>query len=107
MAANVIEFEYFNGDILCSRVRANFTTQQVEAVDMPNISILNTVFGENNPTIFALLDFFESRCWDETIGNNRQLLDVVGLQKYDALDIVKRTNGKMSDDNQWIKWIQK
>ena len=66
-------------------------------------NILHRPFGRNNsPTMQDLEDFLESRCFPKARANCKQLLNDLGLQAYDPLDICIATHGRQWDDYNWI-----
>ena len=50
--------------------------------------------------------FFEEHCVPEHRANLRQILDYYGLDKYDAYEICRKTNGVMVDAPYRIEWKQ-
>ena len=48
--------------------------------------------------------FFEEHCVPEHRANLRQILDYYGLEKFDAYEICRRTNGVMADMPYRIEW---
>jgi len=102
-------FEYYDGDILCSKVWADFDKQQVRVENYNDVPIYKTVFGLREPSIENLLDFFEDRCFDKGRQDLPELNRSLGIthDMYNAAEVVKVTNGKTTEDFQWIKWIEK
>lgn len=54
-------------------------------------------------TLEGLGDFLKSRCFPETRGNAKQLLEYLGLTEYSVLAIVMKTRGVQNDDFYWIR----
>lgn len=82
---------------------ADFTD---ESLCIENYTEDNTkkAFGINeNPDWDDFCEFLESRCIPKTSSGIKEYLRVLGLYEYDALEIVKLTNGKMSEDNFILK----
>jgi len=48
--------------------------------------------------------FFEEHCVPEHRANLRQILDYYGLEKFDAYELCRRTNGVMVDMPYRIEW---
>ena len=49
-------------------------------------------------------EFVESRCFDESRADKRELLEAFGLSEYNPWKIVKITHGRMWDDFMWLKF---
>ena len=90
---NILEFDFLYMDMLCTSVKANFTTGVVERVDYVNEPIL-TVFGKLEPNIDNLLLFFQERVFPNTRPDTYDMLEFMGLKEYNPLDICKKTHGK-------------
>lgn len=100
---NILEFEFLYKDMICSRVRANFTTGVVESKDYVDELIL-TVFGKQEHNIDNLLLFFEERVFPSSRPDTYEMLEVMGLKEYNPLDICKKTHGKCLGDELWIRF---
>lgn len=94
---------YYDNDTLCTRICADFTDKQlaIKNEDVPN---LHRAFGVNEtPTWDDLMSFLEDRCIPRQRDGLQYYLDELGLDEYDPLAIVLRTEGKMAEDHQWLK----
>ena len=49
------------------------------------------------------MDFLEERCIPKERDGIREYLEAIGLNEYDPLEIIKKTKGKMAEDDQWIE----
>ena len=47
--------------------------------------------------------FLEDRCIPRSRAGLREYLEAIGVDKYDPLEIIQKTEGRMSEDNQWLK----
>lgn len=62
-------------------------------------------FGkELNPTWWEYKHFLESRCFPANRANAKDILKLLGLDKYDPDKIVRITNGVMNDDFIWLRY---
>ena len=34
----------------------------------------------------------------------REYLEAIGVEEYSPIEIIKKTSGRMAEDNQWLKW---
>ena len=99
----ILQFFYYDGDILCSLVAADFTDQTLCAENYVS-DVIKTAFGNNEvPTWNDFKNFLEERCIPRARAGLREYLEALGLDEYDPLEIIKKTSGRMAEDNQWIK----
>ena len=50
--------------------------------------------------------FLEERCIPRQRDGIREYLGVLGLDEYDPWEIIKRTKGRMAEDQQWIEVVE-
>ena len=94
---------YFNGETLCSKIAAD-TVDQTLCVENYSSEVVKTAFGNNLlPTWDDFQDFLEERCIPRDRAGVREYLEVLGLDAYDPLQIIKKTSGRMAEDQQWLK----
>lgn len=65
---------------------------------------VNNPFRMPEPKIIDAMEFIESRCFPETRGNCKELLERLGLDYYSPTAITKITRGLMMDDYMWIRY---
>jgi hypothetical protein len=68
---------------------------------------LNLPFGfvsDRNVTRRTVDEFFERHCVPEYRANIGEFLDYYGLERYDAFEICRLTNGVMADNCAFIEW---
>ena len=94
---------YYDNDTLCTRICADFTDKQL-AIKNNDVSNLHRAFGVNEvPSWDDFMAFLEDRCIPRQRDGLRYYLDELGLDEYDPLAIVLRTEGRMAEDHQWLK----
>ena len=99
----LLQFFYYDGDILCSLIAADYTDQTLCAENDVS-DVIKTAFGNNEaPTWDDFQNFLEERCIPRARAGLREYLEALGLDKYDPLEIIKKTSGRMAEDNQWIE----
>jgi len=95
--------EFFDGDILCTTIYSDFTDETLTAenhVDNP----VKTAFGNNAlPTWEDFQAFLEERCIPRGRAGLREYLDVICVGEYNPIEIIGKTDGRMAEDNQWLK----
>lgn len=99
----VVKYEYYDKDVLCSTIVCDFTSKTV-LVKNHTEDILKTAFGVNlSPTWDDFTEFLEERCVPRTRENVDLILENMDLTEYDPVKIVEITQGRMAEDNQWLK----
>ena len=99
----LVKYEYYDKDILCSTIVCDFTSKAV-LVKNHTEDILKTAFGVNlSPTWDDFTEFLEERCVPRTRENISLFLESMDLTEYDPIRIVEITQGRMAEDNQWLK----
>ena len=100
----LVKFEFYDGEILCTKIIADFTDETL-SVENTTEHIVKTAFGKNEvPTWDDFLNFLEERCVPRSRSGIREYLEAIGAEEYNPLEIIKKTNGRMAEDNQWLKW---
>ena len=102
-ADNIKEYRFYDGDTLCSVIKADFATKQVSVKNYVD-SVLDTAFGVNlNPTWSDFIDFLADRCIPRTRCGLSYYLDAVGVPEYDPVQLVEKTHGRMAEDHKWLE----
>lgn len=100
----LMKLEFYDGEILCTRIVADFTDKTL-SVQNTTERIVKTAFGKNEvPTWEDFQNFLEERCVPQSRSGIREYLETIGVESYKPLEIIKKTNGRMAEDNQWLKW---
>lgn len=100
---HAILLSFYNGDTLCTRICADYTDRTVAAENY-TADIVKTAFGRNcNPSWGDFENFLEERCVPRQRSGIREYLDALGLDMYDPIQIIAKTEGRMAEDDQWIK----
>ncbi len=73
-------------------MRLNFYTIRTEIYVS---DVVKTAFGNNKlPTWNNFMDFGEERCIPKERTDIREYLEIIGVAKYNPLEIIKKTKGK-------------
>ena len=84
-------------------IYANFQTKEI-TIENKTDRILDTAFGVNqNPTWSDFEDFLESRCFPRTRDRVKMVLKDIGIDYYDPLQIIRKTEGRMAEDNMYLE----
>ena len=87
----------------CSDIDVNFLDRKIRVRNYTD-DPLHRAFGVlTDPTWNDFEDFLEYRCFPNTRGDAKRLLNQLGVDSYDPLQIIEKTRGKITDDNMWIK----
>ena len=99
----VVKYEYFDKDILCSTIICDFTDKTLR-VENHTDYLLKTAFGIlEKPNWNDFLEFLEERCVPRTRENLGMILNELELETFDPIAIVDKTQGRMAEDLQWLK----
>ena len=99
----VVKYEYFDKDALCSTIICDFTDKVLRVQNHTNY-LLKTAFGIlEKPNWNDFLEFLEERCVPKTRENIGLILDELELDIFDPIAIVDKTQGRMAEDLQWLK----
>lgn len=99
----LMKLDYYDGERLCTVIVADFDEKRIVAENRTD-QIVKTAFGNNEtPTWEDFLAFLEERCVPRARAGIREYLDEIGVERYEPLEIVKRTSGRMAEDDQWLK----
>lgn len=98
--------EYMDGDKLSTRIEADLKTRTVRIVNYTD-KLISRAFGViENPTWTNFEEFLESRCMPRTRDKLKWQLRELNLDRYDPLLICKKTQGRMADDDMWIRFVE-
>lgn len=100
---SLLKLLYFDGDNLCTTIIAD-ETEHVLRVENYTDRVIKTAFGNNlAPTWEDLQHFLEERCIPRARAGLREYLEAIGVEEYDPIEIIKKTEGRMAEDDQWIR----
>lgn len=100
---DVGEIKFFNKTGLCTCICADFTDKTLVAENYTD-NIVKTAFGNNDcPDWNDFMNFLEERCLPKSRAGIREYLETIGVAEYDPMEIIKKTAGRMAEDEQWIE----
>ena len=92
----------YSGPLLCARIAADETAKKLRVENLVS-DFLKLPFGNNqNPSWEDYLHFLESRCIPRTRAGLREYLETIGVDLYDPLEIIRKTQGRMAEDDTWL-----
>ena len=103
---DLLVLHYYDGETLCTRICADRTARRL-AIENKTADVLSTAFGvDQNPNWEDLTAFLESRCIPRQRDGLQHYLTRLGLERYDPLEIIRKTEGRMAEDDCWIKIVE-
>ena len=94
---------FYNGDRLCTTIYADFTDKNLVAENHVNDPV-KTAFGNNSFAAWGdFQNFLQERCIPKERAGLREYLEALGLDEYDPIEIIRKTGGRMAEDQQWIE----
>lgn len=97
---------YYDGETLCTKICLDRTSRRL-VIENETDDILSTAFGVNQtPNWEDLMTFLESRCIPRQRDGLKYYLAQLGIEKYDPMEIIRKTAGRMAEDSCWIKIVE-
>lgn len=94
---------YYNLDTVCTIIDVDIISQRVSIKNYTD-NLLYRAFGRNeHPTYAEYEEFLRSRCFPEERDKMKLMLRELDIPFYDPLMIIEKTDGRMAEDNFWIK----
>ena len=99
----LLRLDYYNFNNLCTTIIADYTDKIIKVKNHTDDIVL-TAFGvKSNPDWQDYSEFLEDRCIPRTRAGLQDYLDAWKIDEYNPLDIIRKTEGRMAEDHQWIK----
>ena len=97
---------YMDPDGLCTVINVDYKAHTVKIENKTDF-LLHRAFGVNeNPTWEDYEAFLRNRCFPETRDKMKLILKKLDLDFYDPLEIIRKTQGRMAEDSQWIEFVE-
>lgn len=98
----ILLLSYYDDKTLCTKIAADYNEKTICAENFVT-NVLRTAFGNNQePTWEDYLLFLEERCIPKSRAGLRDYLAEIGVDAFDPLEIIKKTAGRMAEDQQWL-----
>ena len=98
-----LRLKYMYKQYLCTVIDVDEINQKVSIHNYTN-NLMFRAFGINEkPSFDDFNEFLKSRCFPETRDKIKLVLKDLGIPFYDPLLIIKKTEGRMAEDDFWIK----
>lgn len=99
----LLKLEYYNFDKLCTTIIADYTDKKIKIQNHTENNLYTAFGAKQSPGWQDYSEFLEDRCIPKTRAGLQKYLDQIGVEEYDPLEIIKKTNGRMAEDNQWME----
>ena len=98
-----IRLWYMHNQTVCTIIDVNEMQKKVEIVNYTD-NIMFRAFGRVEKPDFQMYEeFLRSRCFPETRDKMKLVLKDLNLPFYDPFMIIEKTEGRMAEDNFWIR----
>lgn len=98
-----IRMLYMCKQMICTVIDIDMMEQKIAIKNYTN-NLLYRAFGVNeNPTYKDFEEFLKSRCFPETRDKLKLVLNDLNIPFYDPFLIIEKTEGRMAEDDFWIK----
>ena len=88
----------------CTIIDVDFLNKRIK-IENRTKDLLHRAFGViEKPTWDDFEYFLQERCFPETRGNAKAILKDLQLTDYDTLQILEKTQGRMAEDDLWLKF---
>lgn len=100
-----LRLRYCYGRCICTLIDVDFLNQTVKIFNRTD-DILSRAFGVlENPTWDDFQYFLESRCFERDRADIKDILKTMGLDSYDPLQMVEKTQGRTYDDGMHLEFV--
>ena len=98
-----IRLYYMYKQTICTVIDVNEMQRKIQIYNYTD-NVMFQAFGVNEePTYEEYLEFLESRCFPESRDKMKLILKDLNLPFYDPFMIIEKTEGRMAEDEFWIK----
>ena len=94
---------YMEDNRVCTIIDVDERNRRIKIYNYTNDNISRAFGKEEHPTFEDYEEFLESRCFPRTRDKMKLMLRELDLPFYDPFMIIEKTEGRMAEDNYWIK----
>ena len=99
-----LRMTYMCHDSICTIIDVDFFNRQIKIKNYTSDLLLRAFGVIEQPDWDDFEYFLADRCFPPTRGNVKSILKSLGLTDYDPLQIIEKTEGRMAEDDMWIKF---
>lgn len=98
-----VRLYYMHNDKICTLIDVDECNRNVSIKNYVDHLMFRAFGVVENPNYDDYLEFLESRCFPRTRDKMKLVLEDIGLPFYDPFMIIEKTEGRMAEDDFWIK----
>ena len=98
-----LRLKYMHKDILCTVIDVDEVEKKIEIRNYVKNTMFRAFGINTEPEYEDYEEFLESRCFPKTRDKMKLELKKLGLSFYDPIMIIEKTEGRMAEDDFWIK----
>lgn len=98
-----IRLWYMHNQNVCTIIDVNEINREVKITNYTDNLIFRAFGVEENPDYKRYEEFLESRCFPESRDKMKLILKDLDLPFYDPFMIIEKTEGRMAEDDFWIR----
>ena len=103
----VMRLDFMYKQKVCTEIYVDFEHKQIKIINRTN-DIMKRAFGVNEkPTWEDFESFLEERCFPNSRALKKTILQRIGMDSYDPLQILEMNKGRTAEDNQYINFTRK
>ena len=103
----VMRLDFMYKQKVCTEIYVDFENKQIKIINRTN-DIMKRAFGvKENPTWEDFESFLEERCFPNSRAMKKTILQRIGVDSYDPLQILEMNKGRTAEDNQYINFTRK
>lgn len=103
----VMRLDFMFRQKVCTEIYVDFANKQIKIINRTD-DIMKRAFGVNeNPTWEDFESFIEERCFPNSRALKKTILQRIGVDSYDPLQILELNKGRTAEDNQYINFTRK
>ncbi|MBQ2980564.1 MAG: type II toxin-antitoxin system MqsA family antitoxin [Lachnospiraceae bacterium] len=98
-----VRLYYMHNDKICTLIDVDEHNRQVSIKNYVDHLMFRAFGIVENPKYEDYLEFLESRCFPRTRDKMKLVLEELNLPFYEPFMIIEKTEGRMAEDDFWIK----
>ena len=103
----VMRLDFMFRQKVCTEIYVDFANKQIKIINRTD-DIMKRAFGVNeNPTWEDFESFLEERCFPNSRALKKTILQRIGVDSYDPLQILELNRGRTAEDNQYINFTKR
>lgn len=102
----VMRLDFMFRQKVCTEIYVDFKNKKIKIINRTN-DIMKRAFGINEtPTWEDFESFISERCFPKSRALLKTILQKIGVDSYDTMQIIELTKGRTAEDNQYINFTK-